>query len=202
MKLSIIIPVYNQEELVIKCLDSIPLRDDIEILLIDDGSTDNTYKNILNYKNNSTKNIRLFKNNKNMSVGYSRNRGIENSTGEYIMFVDSDDYLYPVLNEFILELTGEDIVYYGLIENDNTHLIPTPSNIENLCGTVKAIKNTLINNTRYPHINFAEDWYFNKELLNKNPTKKFTNIYLLHYNHPRKNSLFDLGANRKENNND
>ena len=42
MKVSVIIPVYNQEELIIRCLDSIPKRDDIEIIVINDGSTDKT----------------------------------------------------------------------------------------------------------------------------------------------------------------
>lgn len=48
-KVSVIIPVYNQEVLVLKALDSIPTRDDIEIIVIDDGSTDDTWTKIWNY---------------------------------------------------------------------------------------------------------------------------------------------------------
>lgn len=197
MKLSIIIPVYNQEELVIKCLDSIPKRNDIEILVIDDGSTDNTYKNLLLYKTNN-ENIKLFRNFKNQGVGFTRNVGIENATGEYVMFLDSDDYLYPKLDDYIKELTGEDMIWYGLIENDGTKIMPKPLTIESICGTVKSIKRDFIKNTRYPNINFAEDWVFNRDLLKRLPTKKFTDIYLLHYNHPRKGSLFDLGTRKGE----
>lgn len=51
IKISVIIPVYNQQDLVIKAIDSIPKRDDIEIIVIDDGSIDNTWNNLLEYRN-------------------------------------------------------------------------------------------------------------------------------------------------------
>lgn len=200
MKLSIIIPVYNQEELVIKALDSIPTRNDVEIIIIDDKSTDKTYQNLLRYMvNNENKNILLLQNEKNIGAGATRNKGMKKAIGEYVMFLDSDDYLYPYLDRFMNELTGEDIVYYGLITNNGTKIMPKPTNIINLCGTVKAVRRKFIGESRFADTNFAEDWHFNKSLLDKNPAKKFTDIYLLHYNSPRKNSLFDLAIrkNRK-----
>lgn len=112
------------------------------------------------------------------------------------MFLDSDDYLYPLLDEFMQELDGTDIVYYGLIQNNGTKLMPNKNNIQQLCGTVKAIKKEFIGKVRYPLKNFAEDYFFNMDLLGKHPSKKFTGIYLLHYNHPRKGSLFDLGTKK------
>jgi len=125
-KLSIIIPVFNQEELIIKALDSIPSRNDIEIIIVDDKSTDRTRENIMRYMlehdmyEDEPKAIMLLENEENKGVGVSRNNGIEEAKGEYIMFLDSDDYLYPELDRFINELTGEDIVYYGLVQKSKT----------------------------------------------------------------------------------
>lgn len=192
MKLSIIIPVYNQEELVRKAIESIPRRNDIEIIAIDDSSTDNSYNVIKEYEY-----VRSFKNDKNIGVGATRNKGIELATGEYVMFLDSDDYLYPMINEFMKLLHDKDIIYYGLIENDGTRIMPTPQNNSIVCGTVKAIKKSFIGDSRYAEANFAEDWYFNKSLLDKKPTMEFSNIYLLHYNHPREGSLFDIATNKR-----
>lgn len=192
MKLSIIIPVYNQEELVRKAIESIPRRNDIEIIAIDDRSTDNSYNVIKEYEY-----VRTFKNDKNIGVGATRNKGIELATGEYVMFLDSDDYLYPMINEFMKLLHDKDIIYYGLIENDGTRIMPTPQNNSIVCGTVKAIKKSFIGDSRYAEANFAEDWYFNKSLLDKKPTMEFSNIYLLHYNHPREGSLFDIATNKR-----
>ena len=194
MKLSIIIPVYNQEELIIKCLDSIPIREDIEIIVIDDASTDKTKENVKNYMNKETKAIMLIENKTNKGVGVSRNEGIDESKGQYIMFLDSDDYIYTDrFDKVFNELTGEDIVYYGL-ENNNGHiLMPKPSNKKQLCGTVKMIRRDFIKDTRYPDMRFAEDYFFNSDLLKRLPKVKYTNIVLVHYNSPREGSLFDIG---------
>lgn len=91
--LSIIIPVYNGQKSIKKCLNSILKQDDInmEIILVDDGSTDNTAKMIKeNYSNSKIK--YFYK--KNEGVSRARNYGIKQSTGMFIMFVDVDDELY------------------------------------------------------------------------------------------------------------
>ena len=75
MKLSVIIPVYNQQDLVIRALESIPAREDIEIIVIDDYSTDNTWNNLLDYRNEhiEDKNIVLLYNLVNYSMYYLLN---------------------------------------------------------------------------------------------------------------------------------
>ena len=78
--LSIIIPVYNKEELVIRAIESIPERDDLEIIVIDDGSTDKTYQNLLDYDREFV----LVRLTKNKPVGFCRNLGLKRATGEYI----------------------------------------------------------------------------------------------------------------------
>lgn len=93
MKISIIIPAYNAEKTISKCLDSIinQTYKNLEIIVINDGSTDSTSKIISEY---ASKDKRIkFIDNKNHGVSYTRNIGISISTGEYINFVDADDYL-------------------------------------------------------------------------------------------------------------
>ena len=89
--ISIIVPIYNSEKHIKKCIDSLVNQTykNIEIILVNDGSTDNTENIIKEYRD---KRIKYFEN-KNHGIGYSRNFGIKKAIGKYIMFVDSDDYL-------------------------------------------------------------------------------------------------------------
>ena len=92
-KVSLIIPVYNVEKYLSKCLDSLvnqTLRD-IEIICINDGSTDNSLKILEEYSKNDSRIIVINKENSGPSV--ARNSGMEIATGEYIGFVDSDDWI-------------------------------------------------------------------------------------------------------------
>ena len=93
--LSIIIPVYNSEKYIEECLTSIISQQTnytYEIILVDDGSTDNTVQKIASYLSNL--NIKLIKQ-ENSGQSVSRNRALCESLGKYIMFVDSDDLLLP-----------------------------------------------------------------------------------------------------------
>ena len=92
-KISIIIPAYNVEDYIAKCVESCIEQTlyDIEIVVVDDGSTDSTPQ-ILDLYAEKDSRVRVFHRG-NHGVSASRNFGIENSTGRWIMFVDSDDYL-------------------------------------------------------------------------------------------------------------
>ena len=89
--ISLIVPIYNAEKYLKKCIDSLigQTKKEIEFILVNDGSTDSSENIIKDY---SDKRIKYFKN-KNQGIGKTRNFGIEKSTGKYIMFLDSDDYL-------------------------------------------------------------------------------------------------------------
>ena len=88
--ISIIVPIYNAEKYLNKCIDSLvnQTKKELEFILVNDGSTDKTEEIIKTYKD---KRIKYFKN-KNQGIGKTRNFGIEKATGKYIMFLDSDDY--------------------------------------------------------------------------------------------------------------
>lgn len=89
--ISIIVPIYNAEKYLNKCIKSLinQTKENIEFILVNDGSTDSSEEIIKSYKD---KRIKYFKN-KNQGIGKTRNFGIEKATGKYIMFLDSDDYL-------------------------------------------------------------------------------------------------------------
>ena len=95
IKVSIIVPVYNTEKYLRKCLDSLVNQTlkETEIIIIDDKSPDNSGKIIMEYKNKYKEKIKVIHNKTNKGIGYNRNIGVKNASGKYIMFIDSDDYL-------------------------------------------------------------------------------------------------------------
>jgi len=95
-KISVIVPVYNVEKYLEKCLESIVNQtyDNLEIILVNDCSTDGSEEIIKKFKSKH-KNILYFKNEKNSGAAYSRNVALKKATGDYIGFIDSDDYVEP-----------------------------------------------------------------------------------------------------------
>lgn len=192
IKVSVLIAVYNQEKLVIKALRSIPKRNDIEIIVCDDGSTDNTLNNLLHYvANNKDSNINIKQNEKNKGVAYTVNRLYDLAKGEYVVLLGSDDYFY--IEEFekaIKELDGTDLVYFNLQINDGTIFRLNEQTKMGYCGSTKFMRREFIKDIRcLEDKRTGEDYFFYQELLKKNPTEKFTDITLKHYNFPRKSSL-------------
>jgi glycosyltransferase involved in cell wall biosynthesis len=92
--LSVIVPCYNVEKYVEKSIKSIANQEykNIEIIAIDDCSTDKTYS-ILKELEKDIKNLKVFKNEKNDGLAYTRNVGVKHSKGQYLGFIDSDDYI-------------------------------------------------------------------------------------------------------------
>ena len=93
VKVSIIVPVYNVEKYIDRCLKSLVNQTlkDIEILIIDDGTPDNSINICERYSKNDNR-IKIF-NKKNEGLGLTRNYGIKKASGEYVAFIDSDDYV-------------------------------------------------------------------------------------------------------------
>ena len=196
MKVSVVIPVYNQESLIERAIRSIPRRDDIETIVIDDGSTDDTGNKLVTIGMElNDPNFIVLHNRKNMGVGYTVNRGLDIADGEYIVLLGSDDYFYT--DEFLKameQLDGTDLVYFDLKVNDGSIFKLTEESKRNLCGSTKFMRKEFVGDTRNPDIRQGEDWYFYEDLLKKNPTERFTNLLVKHYNFPRKGSLTDIAV--------
>jgi glycosyltransferase involved in cell wall biosynthesis len=93
--ISVIIPTYNCEEYIDRCLDSVLQQtySDIEVIIVDDCSTDSTFEKCLHYLYSDDR-VRLYHNRTNWGVSWTRNFGITKTGGEYICFIDADDELY------------------------------------------------------------------------------------------------------------
>lgn len=116
-RLTIIVPVYNAEEYLSRCLDSILDQDmtSYEVILVDDGSTDSSPLICDRYSATDPRFRTIHKSNG--GVSSARNAGLNLAKGEYVMFVDSDDALAPgALQAMTLSLDGEDLVVGGFIE--------------------------------------------------------------------------------------
>ena len=195
-KVSILVPCFNQEVLAIKALDSIPRRDDIEVIASDDGSTDKTLYNLVKYKEEHPElNLIVRANGRNGGCFYNGNRLLECAKGEYIHTLDNDDYLYTDEYSRAIDcINGEDCVYINLRINSGMTFVLTEDTRMNLCApTTKFVRRAFADGIRYPeNEKNAGDWYYNIELMERKPVCKYTGITAYHYNHPREGSIYDL----------
>lgn len=112
---SVIIPAYNVEKYLFKCVESVLTQSyqNFEIIIVNDGSADNTYECMKALQNKDSR-IRIF-DSENQGQGYQRNKMLEYAQGDYILFLDSDDYLEPHTLEVSVKRMVEDqsdLVYF------------------------------------------------------------------------------------------
>lgn len=190
MKLSIYIPCYNDGEFLNRTLNSIPVRDDIEVILVDDGSTDNSLEIMREFKSQTKLKVRIISCDENQGISYANNIGIDSCKGEYFYLIDADDYLYTEeFNKALNELDGTDIVYVNAITNENAVLRPNENN-HNLCaGWFKFIRTEFIQGIRRKVNCYGGDYDMWLELITKPHTSKYTNYLVYHYNYPRVGSV-------------
>ena len=169
IKVSIIVPVYNVEKFIDNCIQSLinQTYQNIEIILLNDGSKDNSLEKIKEWEKKYPKKIKC-ESHKNIGVGMTRNKGIDLATGEYLTFVDSDDYLD---NDFIETLVNNiddcDIIVSGYKRVTEDGKIQferlvgkTPwAPYRQLVIWAKLYKTSLIkrNNIKFNHLKTAED---------------------------------------------
>jgi len=108
VKISVIIPCYNSERFLSECLDSVLSQTlyDIEVICVDDGSTDGTLEMLYEYGGKDSR-IRVLTQ-KNQYAGVARNTGMDVATGKYMIFLDSDDFFEPVMLEKMYEKSETD----------------------------------------------------------------------------------------------
>ena len=140
---SVIVPAYNAELFIGRCLRSLLNQtvnhDTYEIIIIDDGSVDKTSYAVSQFKNPKNSNIRLLKNNNNIGLPSSLNKGVSSSKGEYIVRVDSDDYVSCHFIEFLRfyldsNENADAVACDYLVVNDNEKVILRQNSFNNPIG--------------------------------------------------------------------
>lgn len=192
MKLSVIVPVYNTENYLDKCLKSILNQSyqNIEVIIINDGSTDNSEEIINNYKEQYPDKI-ISINEENHGQAYSRNKGLEIASGKLISFVDSDDYIEPDMFKKmidVLESENSDMVICDMYYEKNSKKEKVSgTDFENIYESIvsvcnKIFKKTIINNQKFIENMWYEDYNFFINLCLKNPKYSLCKEPLYTYN--------------------
>lgn len=187
--ISVIIPVYNTEKYIKKCVESVLAQTwkDFELILVDDGSKDSSPEICDEYSKADSRIKVIHKNNE--GPGIARNVALDNSSGEYISFVDSDDWIKPEMFEKMVttaEKYNADIVvcgysYFNGIEIKDSYISEgfklydrsslmkdyiSSSNITPASWN-KLFKRFLFDNIRFPKMNVGEDQYVMHEIFSK-----------------------------------
>ena len=131
-KVSIIVPVYNVEKYIRKCLNSIVNQTykNIEIIIVNDETKDNSLEICEEFKQQDNRITIISK--KNQGLGLARNTGIENATGDYVLFIDGDDYVEEKKKKKTVKL----------IENNDCDLVRFHNYRENLISGEKTVRKT------------------------------------------------------------
>jgi len=183
-KISVIIPIYNTEKYLSQCIESIQKQtySNMEIILVNDGSSDTSIDICNQYKKRDKRIILI--NKQNGGVASARNVGLDYATGDFIGFVDSDDYIAPEMYKKLLEAAiklNADIVECGYIDVDNNkmpqiqhHLKATILRGNYECShTYLLHENTtnfswnklfgkkIFSELRFPHFAYSEDYVVN-----------------------------------------
>lgn len=189
-KISLIMPIYNAEKTLKRALDSIPLADDIQVILLDDGSTDKSWQIALDWwREYHAGTIHRWENNK--GVAAAMNLGFSLARGEYIVSLSADDYYLVDFDQFRPYLDGKnDLVYFDLEVNDGSVWHLNENSKKEFVGAVKFIRREFLGDTREPEDRkYKEDLPFFAALQRKNPKEVFTGIVLKHYDWPHEGSL-------------
>lgn len=141
-KYSILIPVYNKPDCLEKCLNSVQMQtyEDYEIIVIDDCSTDSKVGLCLQQFSRQCSKVNIYMHEKNCGIGETRNELLSMAKGEYIIFVDSDDYIENNLLETIDSYVNQDVEvirYQNIIEPacENQRLKEMNKNPFRLCAS-------------------------------------------------------------------
>lgn len=147
-KVSIIVPIYNAEKYMKKCIDSIldQTLNDIEVILVNDGSSDNSATIADNYAKNDLR-VRVI-HQKNSGPSVARNNGIKLAIGKYIGFVDSDDYIENTMYERLFNIANDNQVQLAMCNYKEIHTYDNRK---------EEVKSNLISNKIYSKKDILKD---------------------------------------------
>lgn len=204
-KFSIITPMYNSFSLMQRYFDSIQRQtyNNFEVILIDDCSSDDTYERVRDKIGTVETSILLLRSEKNGGAGKARNLGLKAATGDYVLFVDSDDYVSETLIESLSKVSGRaDIIFYDYYRTDGNkrsykRTLKVESNnltkeaillntTTSVCG--KAIKKEIIDNAHieFPDLYRYEDWVFMSNAIFRGSKYSYLQEALYYYyNNPK-----------------
>lgn len=198
MKFSIIIPAYNAENHIKKALDSIASQTykDYELIVICDSCTDNTEQIAQSY-GAITRAVNFH------CDGPSRSLGLDIATGDWVLFMDDDDWW---LHEFVLEQLAEkldntdcDVLAFSFIWKHIGYTLPiAPSNEYYPAVWNKCWKRSCIGYTRFPKIYSISDYHFHLDMMKKCPKIVVWEMPLYYYNYLRKGSISQLSGQSAE----
>lgn len=213
MKFSIVTPVYNSFSYMEHYLRTVEkLSDEVEIVLVDDCSTDDSYEKLYEYKEKSPKRIKLLKMPRNGGPGLARNMGMEHASGDWIVFLDSDDSLcedfFVRLDKVITERDPDCVIYDSeLYDQQNNRLNKEKRSVYgkpegyftakeaiaySIPGIRKCFKRALLRaeGIRFSAYRRAEDFLFYTMLFSGNPDMKiYYTRQRLYRIHQREGSL-------------
>lgn len=153
MKISIVVPIYNVEQYLERCVDSLinQTYTDIEIILVNDGSTDSSLEICKRYQQLDDRIIVIDKTNGGLSD--ARNFGLEKATGDYVLFVDSDDFVSEeTCEKFVAKTMGNPDIISGdakVIYEDRTNFMRRLMSEEEECDGETFLERELANGTMY-----------------------------------------------------
>lgn len=199
MKFSIIIPAHNSEKYIEKALDSIRNQtyENYELIVVCDSCTDNT-KAIAESFDAKTLEVNFH------CDGPTRNAGLDIAQGDWVLFMDDDDWW---LHEFVLAQLEEqvscdifDILVFGFIWKHIGYTgTLSPSKDYYPAVWNKCWRRSIIGDTRFPNVYSISDYYFHNEMMKKNPRIIRWEMPLYYYNYLRKGSIsYEMGRTVKE----
>ncbi|MDN3493746.1 glycosyltransferase [Winogradskyella bathintestinalis] len=197
-KISVIVPVYNVEDYLNRCVDSIinQTHKNLEIILVNDGSVDDSRKICDDYASKDNRVIVIHKENEGSSC--ARNAGLDIATGEYVSFVDSDDYIYDSMLQKMLDKLVKnklDVIEIAPASKNNTTKSYNNFIIEDKISAFKRViksttfsvwcrlyKASLIKDLRFIPKIIHQDVFFTIDVLNRVEKLGYLNSELYYYN--------------------
>ena len=195
---SVIVPAHNSAKYLRKCLKSIRMQafTNYELIVVCDACTDNTASVARKYAD------RVYETNHGMD-GLARNTGLDHSRGEWILFLDDDDWWIHeyVLNELYkatYTVFGRaNMICFDFIWKGRGYTVNFPERM-NIAVWSKAFRRDLIGDTRFPAIPFTSDKNFMDEIIAKRPVCWAMNQLIYYYNYMRKGSQTEQHSKNME----